>query len=196
VTSGKGPRGEPVLNFGSATDFERWLEKNATSSGPVWLRLRKRAAAASALTYKDAIESALCFGWIDGQKARGDEQFWLQRFSRRGPRSRWSKINRERAERLAAKDRLRTPGREEIERAKADGRWASAYEGQRSARVPEDLQKELDADPELGSAFATLSRADRYSIIWRLNDAKRPTTRERRLAKYLEMLRALGGAHS
>ena len=182
---------EPILDFGSATDFERWLQENAASSGAVWLRLRRGAAAAGTLTYEDAIESALCFGWIDGQKARGEEeQFWLQRFSRRGPRSRWSKINREKAERLAAEGRLRTPGLEEVERAKADGRWDAAYEGQRSAQVPEDLQKELDADPELARAFAALSRADRYSIIWRLGDAKRPATRERRLAKYVEMLRA------
>ena len=175
--------------FGTPGAFEAWLEKHGGGSSEIWLKLAKKDADAVTLTYSEAVEVALCFGWIDGKKDRLDDRYWLQRFTPRSARSRWSKINREKAERLIDDGRMRPAGLAEVERARADGRWAAAYEGSRTAGVPEDLQRELDADPSLAAAFAELDARNRYAIVWRLNDAKRPETRARRLAKYVDMLR-------
>ena len=157
--------------------------------------IAKRGSTDPTVTYSEAIETALSFGWIDGQKARGDDEHWLQRFTPRSDRSRWSRINRDKAEQLIAAGRMRPPGLTEVERAQADGRWDAAYEGQRTARIPNDLQRALDADVAAAAAFANLDARNRYSIIWRLNDAKRPETRARRLATYLDMLRRGGRLH-
>ncbi len=180
---------EQVLRFAKQSDFEAWLEGNHGHHAGAWLAIAKAGSPDQTVTYQEAIEVALCFGWIDGQKRRGDDEHWLQRFTPRAARSRWSRINRDKAERLIATGRMRPSGLAEIERARADGRWDSAYEGQRTATVPEDLQRELDADPRAAAAFAALDSHNRYAIIWRLGDAKRPQTRARRLAKYVEMLR-------
>jgi uncharacterized protein YdeI (YjbR/CyaY-like superfamily) len=141
------------------------------------------------VTYAEAVDVALCYGWIDSQKAACDEHHWLQRFTPRTRQSKWSKINREKAERLLSDGRVRAAGLAEIKRARLDGRWDAAYAGQRSAAVPEELQRELDNDPEAAAAFSRLDSQNRYSIIWRINDAKRPETRIRRTAKYVDMLR-------
>lgn len=141
------------------------------------------------------METALCFGWIDGQEARGDDTVWLQRFTPRSRRSRWSRINRDKAERLLGAGRIRQAGLDEIERARADGRWDAAYEGQRTAQTPDDLRRSLDADPVAAEAFAKLSARNRYAIIWRPNDAKRPETRKGRLAKFVDMLRRGDAIH-
>ena len=182
------PKGQ-VLRLATQSEFEAWLERNHGRSGAAWLAIAKAGSSRPTPTYAEAIEAALCFGWIDGQKRRGDDEHWLQRFSPRSARSRWSRINREKAERLIAAGRMRPAGLAEVERARADRRWDSAYEGQRTATVPDDLQRELDLDPQAATAFADLDSHNRYAIIWRLNDAKRPETRARRLAKYVEMLR-------
>jgi uncharacterized protein YdeI (YjbR/CyaY-like superfamily) len=175
--------------FETQSEFEAWLEDHHQHSGGIWLQIAKKDAARPTITYGEAIEAALCFGWIDGQKQRGDKDYWLQRFTPRSARSRWSKINREKAERLAGADRMRPSGLSEVERARADGRWDAAYAGQGTATVPADLQQALDADPTAAAAFEQLDARNRYSIIWRLNDAKRADTRARRLQKFLEMLR-------
>jgi uncharacterized protein YdeI (YjbR/CyaY-like superfamily) len=179
---------EPVLRFADQAEFEAWLEAQ-NDAGGVWLAIAKAGSDRPTVTYAEAIDVALCFGWIDGQKRRGDEEHWLQRFTHRTPRSPWSRINRDKAEGLIASGRMRSSGIEEVERARADGRWEAAYEGQRTATVPGDLQQELDRDPALAAAFDGLDSRNRYAIIWRLGDAKRPETRARRLAKFVEMLR-------
>lgn len=180
---------DEIIQFDTATEFEAWLETNHASHRGIWLKIPKKGAEGSSVTYPEAVELALCFGWIDGQKAAHDEHHWLQRFTRRSRQSRWSQINREKAERLLTDGRVRPAGLAEIERARADGRWELAYAGQRSATVPEELQRELDSDPEAAAAFGRLDAQSRYSIIWRINDAKRPETRARRIVKYLDMIR-------
>lgn len=179
-----------VLRFNSPAEFETWLDLNHQQDPGVWLMIAKKGSSVPSITYAEAIEVALCFGWIDGQKAHHDDQHWLQRFSPRTARSRWSEINRRKAEELTATGRMRPAGLSEVERAKADGRWDAAYKGQRTASAPGDLQRELDHDPDAAAAFAALDARDRYSIIWRINDAKRPETRQRRIAKYLDILRS------
>jgi len=183
-----GPARE-ALWFATQADLEAWLADNHELSPGAWLAIAKKGSSRPTVSYPDAIESALCFGWIDGQKGSGDDEHWLQRFTPRSGRSRWSQINRDKAEQLVADGRMRPRGLAEVERARADGRWDSAYAGQRTATVPDDLQRELDGDPLAAAAFAALNSANRYAIIWRLNDAKRPETRARRLADYVAMLR-------
>lgn len=178
-----------VLWFATQADLEAWLSENHGRSPGVWLAIAKKGASRRTVSYPEAIEAALCFGWIDGQKERGDDEHWLQRFTPRSSRSRWSRINRDKAEQLIAAGRMRPPGLAEVERARADGRWDNAYEGARTAAIPDDLQRELDADPTAAAAFAGLDSRNRYAIIWRLNDAKRAETRARRLANYMDMLR-------
>jgi uncharacterized protein YdeI (YjbR/CyaY-like superfamily) len=183
-------RDDPVLSLASGEAFEAWLEMNGETSPGAWLKIAKKNAPESTVTYAEAVEAALCFGWIDGQKARFDDHYWLQRFSPRTARSPWSKINREKAERLIDEGRMRPAGRSAVENAKADGRWDAAYAGSRTATVPADLQRLLDEDPQAAEAFAALDASNRYAIIWRLGQAKRPETRARRLSKYVQMLRA------
>jgi uncharacterized protein YdeI (YjbR/CyaY-like superfamily) len=180
---------EPVLRFATAADLEAWLDANQDRDPGIWLEIAKKGSRDRSVTYSEAIEVALCFGWIDGQKRRGDDEHWLQRFTPRSTRSRWSKINRDKAEQLIAAGRMRPAGLTEVDRARTDGRWAAAYEGQRGAAIPDDLAHELDRDPKAAAAFAELDAQNRYSIVWRINDAKRPETRARRVAKYLDMLR-------
>ena len=182
------PSGE-IVQFATRADFEAWLDTHHKRNPGIWLMIAKHGSTVSSITYAEAIEVALCFGWIDGQKARYDDQHWLQRFTPRTARSRWSEINRKKVTELIAAGQMQPAGLIEIERAKADGRWDAAYKGQRTATIPEDLQRELDHDPTAAAAFAQLDAQNRYSIIWRINDAKRPETRQRRIATYLDMLR-------
>ena len=178
-----------AVQFASGADFESWLDSHHGQKPEIWLRIAKKGSTAPSLTYAEAVEVALCFGWIDGQKARHDDQHWLQRFTPRSGRSRWSEINRKKAEQLIAAGRMRSAGLSEVARARADGRWEAAYKGQRTASIPEDLRLELDRDPKAAAAFRRLDARNRYSIIWRINDAKRPDTRQRRITMYLDMLR-------
>jgi uncharacterized protein YdeI (YjbR/CyaY-like superfamily) len=178
----------PIVLFGDRGELEAWLEENGDSAEGVWLKIAKKGASEPSVTYAEALELALCFGWIDSQKRGFDDQYFLQRFTPRRPGGRWSKINREKATALIEAGKMRPAGLAEVEAAKADGRWDAAYEGQRAAEVPPDLQRELDASPAAAEFFASLDSANRYAIIYRLNDAKRPETRERRLRKFLAML--------
>lgn len=178
----------PIHLFADPDELEAWLEENGHGCDGVWLKIAKKGSGQRSVTYAEALELALCFGWIDSQKRGFDEQYFLQRFTPRRPRGRWSKINREKAEALIAGERMRPAGLAEVEAAKADGRWDAAYEGQRTAEVPADLQRELDASPAASKFFAGLDSANRYAIIYRLGDAKKPETRERRLRKFVAML--------
>jgi uncharacterized protein YdeI (YjbR/CyaY-like superfamily) len=183
-------RGLPVTPFAAAEAWERWLEEHHESAPGLWLKLAKKDAQIASVSYAQAVELALCFGWIDGQKGAYDERWWLQRFTPRGPRSRWSRINREKAHELERAGRLRPAGLREIERARADGRWEAAYESQSRATVPDDLRRELDRDPVARAFFESLESHNRYAILYRIHDAKRPETRARRIARFMEMLRA------
>jgi len=178
----------PVLLFSTSADLETWLEEHHGESTGIWLRIAKKGAPEPSATYAEAVELALCFGWIDGQRRALDRTHFLQRFTPRRPRGRWSKISREKAEALITAGKVRPAGMAEIEAAKADGRWEAAYEGQRAAQVPADLQRELDASPAAAEFFAGLSSQNRYAILYRLGEAKRPETRERRLRKFVAML--------
>lgn len=178
----------PILLFATPPDLEAWLEENYAASDGLWLKVAKKGSGEKSVTYAEALELALCFGWIDSQKRGFDEKFFLQRFTPRRPRGRWSRINRDKAEELIAAGSVRPAGMAEIEAAKADGRWKAAYEGQRTAKVPDDLQRELDANQAARVFFAALDSANRYAIVYRLNDAKKPETRERRLRKFVAML--------
>jgi uncharacterized protein YdeI (YjbR/CyaY-like superfamily) len=189
TTSTRSHEGLPVLAFASAREWEDWLQENAARAG-VWIKIAKKDTGIASVRYPEVLESALCFGWIDGQRRPLDDRYFLQRFTPRRPRSRWSRINRDTAERLIAEGRMRPAGLAEVERAKADGRWQAAYEGQRRMPVPDDLQRELDARPKAKQFFAQLNSQNRYAILYRLHDAKRPETRARRLAKFVAMLEA------
>jgi len=178
----------PIRLFADPGELESWLEESHDSSAGVWLKIAKKGSREPSVTYAEALELALCFGWIDSQKRGLDEAFFLQRFTPRRPRGRWSKINREKAEALIEAERMRPAGLAEVETAKADGRWEAAYAGQRTAEVPSDLQRELDANPVAREFFDGLDSANRYAIVYRLDEAKKPETRERRLRKFLGML--------
>jgi uncharacterized protein YdeI (YjbR/CyaY-like superfamily) len=175
--------------FADAAAWAAWLDQHAADSTGLWLRLAKKGSGRRSITYDEALEVALCHGWIDGQKRSLDDAWWLQRFTPRRASSRWSKRNVEIAERLITEARMRPAGQAEVDRAKADGRWAAAYSGARTMTVPDDLRAALDAEPALAAAFDDLDAANRYAILYRLQDAKRPETRARRLADYLQMLR-------
>ena len=180
--------GRPIVPFASAAEWEAWLDQHHASSPGLWLKLAKQAAGVASPTYQEALDAALCFGWIDGQKDTLDERFWLQRFTPRGPRSKWSRINREKAEQLIEQGRMRPPGLTRIEQARADGRWEAAYDSASRATVPEDLQRALDADPAAAAFFARLDRVNRYAILYRIQSAARPETRARRLTQLVAML--------
>ena len=180
---------QPVLRFADQAAFEAWMDKHHASSDGVWIEYAKKGAGERSIVYDEALEVALCFGWIDGQVRTVDERWYRQRWTPRRPRSSWSKRNVGKVAELIAAGRMRPAGHAEVERAQADGRWDAAYKGQRTAAVPEDLQHRLDHDPAAAAAFAALDARNRYSIIWRVNDAKRLETRERRIEGFLEMLR-------
>jgi uncharacterized protein YdeI (YjbR/CyaY-like superfamily) len=178
------------IAFASADHWKEWLEDNHAVSEGIWIKMAKKGSGIESVRYPEVLEIALCFGWIDGRREALDELHFLQRFTPRRPRSSWSRINRETAERLITDGRMRPAGLAEVESAKANGRWEAAYESQRTITVPDDLQRELDARPDAKAVFAGLSSQNRYAILYRLQDAKRPETRTRRLAKFVAMLEA------
>jgi uncharacterized protein YdeI (YjbR/CyaY-like superfamily) len=179
---------DPRLTFASQEEWETWLERNGNSSSGAWLRLAKKSADQPTVSYAQAVESALCYGWIDGQKQTESEHYWLQRFTPRTAKSMWSKINKEKAEALVASGRIRPGGMLEIHRAKQDGRWDAAYTSARRSTVPNDLQHALDANPKAKKIFATLNSKNRYAILFRVQNAKKPETRARKIAQFIEML--------
>ncbi len=178
----------PILQFDSQADWASWLERHHESSQGAWLKLAKKASGITTVRHAEALEEALCYGWIDGQSAQFDESFYLIRFTPRRPRSKWSQINREKVERLIKEGRVRPAGLAQIEAAKEDGRWEAAYPPASAAVVPEDLQRALDENPKAKAFFETLKGANRYAILYRVHDAKRPETRARRIAEYVAML--------
>jgi uncharacterized protein YdeI (YjbR/CyaY-like superfamily) len=176
--------------FASRDAWAAWLAAEHEQSDGVWVKIAKKAAGVDSVSYAEALEVALCYGWIDGQKRSFDGDHWLQRFTPRTARSKWSKINREKATELIDSGAMRPAGLREVERAKADGRWEAAYEAQSAATVPDDLRQALAAEPAALSFFATLDSRNRYAILHRVEDAKKPETRERRIEKYVAMLAA------
>jgi uncharacterized protein YdeI (YjbR/CyaY-like superfamily) len=178
------------LEFATREAWEAWLEAEHANAGEAWLKIAKRGSGQATVSYDEALEVALCFGWIDGQKRARDDAYWLQRFTPRKAASRWSKRNREIVTRLLERGAMRPAGLREVERAQADGRWAAAYDGSRTATVPDDLRSALDANARAGAAFAALDARNRYAILYRVQDAKRPQTRALRIERFVEMLAA------
>jgi uncharacterized protein YdeI (YjbR/CyaY-like superfamily) len=176
------------MRFGTATAWEAWLADFHAASPGIWLEIGKARRGVATVSYADALDVALCFGWIDGQKRSLGDTTWLQKFTPRGPRSRWSKVNRERATALIAAGRMRPAGLAEVERAERDGRWEAAYDSPSTATVPPDLSAALDADPAAHAFFATLDSRNRYAILYRVQAARRPETRARLIGKYVAML--------
>jgi len=177
-----------TLAFKSSIAFRDWLEKNHAATEGVWLRMYKKASGQPSITYAEALDQALCFGWIDGQKLSHDENSWLQKFTPRRPRSGWSKLNTQHVERLIKSGHMTPPGFAAVEAAKADGRWQAAYESSRNAVPPEDFLKLLEKNKAAKAFFASLNKTNVYAIIYRLQTAKKPETRERRMKKIFEML--------
>jgi uncharacterized protein YdeI (YjbR/CyaY-like superfamily) len=182
--------GLPRIFFPSSSEWEQWLVDNHAGSEGVWVKMAKKDSGIESVRYPEVLEGALRFGWIDGRREALDEHYFLQRFTARRARSKWSRINRATAERLIAEGRMSPAGLAEVERAKADGRWEAAYHGQKSITVPDDLRRELDARPNAKAFFAELTSQNRYAILYRLQDAKKPETRARRLEKFVAMLEA------
>jgi uncharacterized protein YdeI (YjbR/CyaY-like superfamily) len=180
-----GKDGLPIIPFQFQQDWERWLEDNHAESEGLWLKMAKKASGIPTVSFNDAIDVAICFGWIDGQRLGHDDTWYLQRFTPRRPRSRWSEINVERVRRLTEQGRIRPAGLAEVDKAKADGRWDDAYPSPSSMEVPEDLQAALDADPRATAAFASIKSADRYSLLYRLHHTKTPETRARVIEEFV-----------
>src|SRR6266850_5009397 len=178
----------PVISFASLKEWESWLENNHTSSSAIWLRIYKKDADIQTIFYPEALDGALCYGWIDGLKRPFDEMSWLQRFSPRRPKSLWSKINTTHVERLTKLGKMRPAGLQAIHAAKNDGRWDAAYNSPGKATIPEDFLAALSKNKKAKAFFETLNRTNLYSIAWRLQTAKRPDTRERRMEAILQML--------
>ena len=183
-----GKDGKPVLAFPSQDDWEAWLDAEHATSDGVWVKFAKKSSGVVTVVYAEALDVALCYGWIDSQVMSLDERFYLQKFTPRRSRSKWSRINREKIEQLTNVGRMKPAGLEQVELAKADGRWDAAYASPSTIEVPKDLQNALDANPKAAEFFATLSGSNRYAILYRLEDAKKPETRARRLDKFVGML--------
>ena len=181
-------KGLPILAFADAAALEAWLAGQPRDSAGIWLKLAKKGSGIASVSKAEAVDAALCHGWIDGQLDRYDEASWLVRLTPRRPRSKWSLVNRERAEALAEAGRMRPAGLAEIEAAKGDGRWADAYPPHSRAEPPPELRAALEASPKAAAFFATLKGANRYGLIYRVLDAKRPETRSKRIAGFIAML--------
>jgi uncharacterized protein YdeI (YjbR/CyaY-like superfamily) len=181
-------QGLPVVTFTDSAGFERWLKSNGSKSAGIWLKLAKKGAPEKGRTKAEAIDSALCHGWIDGQLDACDDHYWLVRFTPRKPRSKWSRLNRARATELLALGQVKPHGLTQIEAAKADGRWANAYASASVAEVPPDLSAALNKNAKAAAFFSTLNGANRYSILHRIGAVKKAETRARKIAQFVEML--------
>jgi uncharacterized protein YdeI (YjbR/CyaY-like superfamily) len=177
-----------VAKFADARVLAAWLKQHHASSPGVWLKLAKKRAGTPTVSYAEAVEIALCWGWIDGQKRPLDGDWWLQKLTPRTKKSIWSKINCDKAEALIAAGKMKPSGRAEVERAKADGRWAQAYDSPRTSAVPEDLTRALAANKRAAAFFETIDAANRYAILWRVQTAKKAETRARRIEGLVAML--------
>jgi len=178
----------PTLSFESQLAFEQWLEANHSTSDGLWIKMAKKESGHASVNHPQALDVALCFGWIDGQRKTFDTEYFLQKFTPRRARSTWSKVNQDKVAALIAGGKMREAGLKEIKRAKADGRWEAAYESQSKMGVPEDFQAELDKNPTAQAFFDQLNSVNRYSILYRITTAKKAETRQQRIAKYITML--------
>ncbi|WP_426400751.1 YdeI/OmpD-associated family protein [Ralstonia sp. R-29] len=178
----------PTLTFTNQEAWEAWLDAHGEDVPGVWLRIAKRSAEQPTLSYAQALESALCYGWIDGQKQAENAHYWLQRFTPRTAKSIWSKINKAKAEALISAGRMRPMGLRAIDQAKCDGRWKAAYSSASTSTVPDDLQQALDANPKAKQFFATLNSQNRYAILFRIQNVKKAETRARKIAQFIDML--------
>jgi uncharacterized protein YdeI (YjbR/CyaY-like superfamily) len=178
----------PVVSPPTRDAWAGWLSDHHADADGVWLRIERKGAGPAALTHPEALEVAIAYGWIDGTRKRLDDRHYLQRFTPRRPRSRWSQINRDKALELIERGTMTPAGLAEVERAKADGRWDAAYAGQRTMAVPDDLLVELERNPAAAQLFARLDSRNRYAILYRIDDAKKPETRARRIEKFVAML--------
>lgn len=180
---------DPLEFFATAAAFERWLRTHHAKAPCLWVKYAKKKSGIPSIDWNQAVDVALCFGWIDGQSKSLDATYSLQRFTPRGARSKWSKLNRERVARLTKEGRMQPAGVAEVERAKADGRWDAAYDSPATAEVPDDLAKALAKSAKAKKFFEALNASNRYAILHRLQDAKKPETRARRIATFVEMLK-------
>jgi uncharacterized protein YdeI (YjbR/CyaY-like superfamily) len=181
---------EPVLAFPAVDDWAGWLAAEHDTASGVWIRFAKKGTGIPSVRYAEVLDLALCYGWIDGQVRRLDEQFYVQRFTPRRPGSKWSKVNCAKATELIAAGRMRPAGLRQVELAKSDGRWAAAYDPPSGATVPADLRRELDRNDAARAFFDALDSHNRYAVLHRIQDAKKPETRARRIARYVAMLAA------
>jgi uncharacterized protein YdeI (YjbR/CyaY-like superfamily) len=178
----------PIKAFRSSEAFQAWLATNHAKSDGIWLQIFKKGSNTKTITYAEALDIALCYGWIDGQKKKYDESSWLQKFTPRRSKSIWSKRNKENAARLIKAGKMKPAGLKEIERAKADGRWDRAYDSPSNMKVPEDFLRALAKNKKAEAFFKTLNKANTYAIAWRLQTAKKPETRDKRMKTLLEMM--------
>ena len=187
---------EPIRLFRDQRHWESWLKSHHKKSNAIWLRLAKKGSGLKSVNYAEALEGALCYGWIDGQKKPEDDKTWLQRFVPRSDKSIWSKINREKAEALIKNGRMQAAGREAIERAMAQGRWHEAYDSPSRSSVPEDFQAALNLNPKARAFFEQLDRANRYAILFRIQTVKKAETRACKIREFVEMLSRHEKIHS
>jgi uncharacterized protein YdeI (YjbR/CyaY-like superfamily) len=180
----------PIITFESETEWEAWLKENHTTSQGLWLKIAKKDSGHTSVLYPEALNVALCYGWIDGQKNKFDEAFWLQKFTPRRAKSIWSRVNQDKVAALIAEGKMQEAGLKEIERAKADGRWEAAYESQSRITVPEDFQAALNENPKAQAFFDQLNSTNRYAILFRVTTAKKEDTRKKRIETLIAMLNA------
>ncbi|MGI8952877.1 MAG: YdeI/OmpD-associated family protein [Chitinophagaceae bacterium] len=183
-----GPKELNILSFKTPKEFEKWLSKNHNISNGIWLRFFKKDSGEKTITYSEALDEALCYGWIDGQADKYDDKSWIQRFTPRRAKSIWSKRNTNHIERLTALGKMKPSGLCEVEKAKADGRWEKSYDSQSTTTIPDDFMKELSKNKKAKAFFESLNKANKYAIAWRLQTAKKLETREKRMKAILEML--------
>jgi uncharacterized protein YdeI (YjbR/CyaY-like superfamily) len=186
----------PVRLFKDDASWEAWLARQHATSAGLWLRIAKAGSGVRSVSYAEALDVALCYGWIDGQKKSFDDTTWLQKFTPRGKRSMWSKINREKVQRLIESGRMQPAGLDAVERAKVNGQWDAAYDSHRTAAIPEDFQRALDARPRAKAFFATVNSTNRYAILFRIQTVKRAETRAKKIAQFVDMLERHETIHS
>lgn len=177
-----------TVTFPSQAAWESWLELHGSSAPGIWLRLARKGAKKETVSYAEALESALCFGWIDSQKQAESEHYWCQRFTPRSARSVWSKINKEKAEALITAGRMRPAGMREIDLAKQDGRWEAAYASAATSTIPTDLKQALEENKKAKAFFETLNSQNRYAILFRIQNVKKAETRAKKIAQFIAML--------
>jgi uncharacterized protein YdeI (YjbR/CyaY-like superfamily) len=177
-----------ILTFKTSNAFEKWLAKNHNKVTVIWLRFFKKDSGKTGITYKEAVDEALCYGWIDGQANKYDDESWIQKFTPRSAKSIWSKKNTENIERLIALGKMKPPGLEQVDKAKADGRWAKAYDTPKEMQIPDEFIKELSKNKKAKAFYETLNKTNKYAIGWRLQTAKKQETKEKRIKKIIEML--------